>query len=236
MKKMEDQVELKGQRFRVVTETSKDGKIHTKIIKVSDDKEEDPTLFQRFIDSEDTVKDKLADFQQKALYFLFGVLNKEDNPTEESFEKVFEKDDNELNNYYSHKEKNDGLELIEDESFSKICKDLLTSKEIACFFIKGDNVLFYFNEDKDSEYSKEELAHKVPKIINFVKKNHKIKRLIGSWNFILYSEKEFNIFASLLGDDKEIFVLVNDPSIPMGYMLKNSERIKDKFLEFSYLF
>lgn len=225
---VEDHVEFKGQRFRVVTQTSKDGKVHTKIVKLSDNEDDEATIF-----SGSSIKDKLDNLQQKALSYLFKVLNKDSNPDEKSFEE-FSKEIQEDKSDSSKKEINNSIEFIEDDSFSKICKDILSKNDIGCFFIEGDKALSYFNELKDFNYPKDEILEKLSSIINFVKKNRDIKHLIGNWNFILYTESKFHIFASTI--DNNIFIILNDTSMPMGYILKTNENVKSKFLEFSYLF
>ena len=221
---MEDRVEFEGKNFRILTKTRAKNRIETKIELERENGNE--VLHQRNqVFKSKPKKEELMKFHNKALSLLFKILQKDSDPDATSFDE----EDKEDNTSPQETGLSGSEELLasDNSEFSKICKELLSNKQIACFLSKDDELHSYINSE--SAAVNEDLILNISTTIDFIKDNRHVEKLIGDWKLMLRSEKSFNLFASVIGRD-DVLIIINDPLMPVGSMLNTNEKIKEKLI------
>ena len=134
----------------------------------------------------------------------------------------------------SDDKKTSNISKVSDEKngkISEILAELIDEKQIACFLLKDNELYQYVNNE--SFKITEEFMMKISAMIDFLKDNSDIEKLIGNWKMMVQSEKNFNHFASMIDSD-DVLIIINDASMPMGTMLKRNETIREKLIEKIY--
>ncbi|WP_456456992.1 hypothetical protein [Nitratifractor sp.] len=232
---MEDRVEFEGKIFTISTRILELDRIETDI--EAEEENGRQTLYRKIEKYEHKPeKEELMKFHNKALSLLFKILQKNDNPSSESFEEEEKRQKSDSVSLESTQEKVsedsiDNISNIENSEFEKICRESLSEKQMASFLLKNDEMYQYINNKKFA--ISEDLILKISTTIDFIKDNRDIEKLIGHWNLMVESNEHFNLFASMI-EDNDLLIIVNDPTIPIGTMLKHNEVIKDKLIEVLY--
>ncbi len=221
---MEDRVEFEGKNFRVFTETGAKNRIET-TIELEQEQGNRILHQQNRIFKSKPEKEELMKFHNKALSLLFKILQKDSNPDAKSF------DEEEKEDKIPSQEKGPaGSEEVltsDNGQFSTICSELLGNKQLACFLSKDDELYSYFNNEPGE--MNEDLILNISTTIDFIKDNKNIEKLIGDWHLMLRSEKSFNLYASVIGEE-DVLIIINDPMLPVGSMLNTNEKIKEKLI------
>jgi len=224
---MEDRVEFEGKNFTISTKSNGKNQIE---IKIENEEEKDKELLYRKVETlkYQPKKEEMMKFHNKALSLLFKILQKDDDPSSKDFE---EEDKEQALDQKNTSSGNVEISNKSDEEFSRVCKDLVSDKEIASFLLKNDELYRYINNESITIL--EDLILRISTTIDFIKDNRDIDKLIGKWNLMIQSEEDFNLFASMI-NEQDVLIIINDPSIPMGTMLKNNETIREKLIERLY--
>ncbi len=224
---MEDRVEFEGKNFTISTKSNGKNQIE---IKIENEEEKDKELLYRKVETLEyqPKKEEMMKFHNKALSLLFKILQKDDDPSSKDFE---EEDKEQALDQKNTSSGNVEISNKSDEEFSRVCKDLVSDKEIASFLLKNDELYRYINNESITIL--EDLILRISTTIDFIKDNRDIDKLIGKWNLMIQSEEDFNLFASMI-NEQDVLIIINDPSIPMGTMLKNNETIREKLIERLY--
>ncbi len=231
---MEDRVEFEGKNFTISTRMSELDQIETDI--EMEEENGRRTLYRKIEKYEHKPeKEELMKFHNKALSLLFKILQKNDNPSSESFEEEEKKQKLDSGSLESAQENISGdsmnISNVENSEFEAICRESLSEKQMASFLLKNDEMYQYINNEKFA--MSEDLILKISTTIDFIKDNRDIEKLIGHWNLMVESNEHFNLFASMIGNH-DLLIIVNDPTIPIGTMLKHNEIIREKLIEVLY--
>ena len=232
---MKDRVEFGGKNFIISTRIDKDNQLESEIEAEEEDSRR--TIYLKIEKLKNKPKkEELMKFHNKALSLLFKILQKDDNPTSESFENEENDLRDNLNNDRINLDNNvvksiEGLNSDEKSRFEKVCRELLDEKQIASFLLKNEELYQYLNDENFA--SSEDLILKISTTIDFIKDNQDIKRLIGGWKLMIESNDHFNLFASVISDN-DLLIVVNNTTIPIGTILKRNEVIKSKIIKELY--
>ena len=225
---MEDRVEFEGKSFTISTGSNEENQV---VVKIENEGNDEKELLYHKIETFDykPKKEELMKLHSKALSLLFKILQKDENPNSKDFEEMDK--DKEI---VSDDKKTSNISKISDEKNGKIPEilaELIDEKQIACFLLKDNELYQYVNNE--SFKITEEFMMKISAMIDFLKDNSDIEKLIGNWKMMVQSEKNFNHFASMIDSD-DVLIIINDASMPMGTMLKRNETIREKFIEKIY--
>ena len=231
---MEDRVEFEGKNFTILTRADGLDKIKTDI--EAEEENGRRTLYRKIEKYEyKPKKEELMKIHNKALSLLFKILQKNDSPSPENFEEEEKKQKSGSESKETLEEGTSGdsvdISKVENKEFDRICKESLSEKQMASFLLKNDEMYQYINNEKFA--MSEDLILRISTTIDFIKDNRNIEKLIGHWKLMVESNEHFNLFTSMIGD-RDLLIIVNDPMIPIGTMLKHNEVIREKLIEALY--